>query len=398
MKVLLLENINPGAAEHFRDHGYTVTEFPDALDEQELLEQLPGIQILGIRSKTRITAAVLAGSPDLQVVGTFCIGTKQVDLAASLALGIPVFNAPYSNTRSVVELTLAEIMTLSRNVIVKSSKAHAGIWDKAARDSREIRGKTLGIVGYGNIGSQLSVLAEALGMYVCYYDIDEKLSLGNARKCGSLKELLKTADVVSIHVDDRPENENLIAAREFGQMKPGVLFLNSSRGRVVDLESLAQALASGRVKGAAIDVFPEEPKSNDESFTCILQGRPNVILTPHIGGSTEEAQIQIADFVPRQIIDYLETGNTSMSVNFPQLQLSTFDNAHRFIHMHHNEPGVLADINRIFANRKINIVGQYLKTNESIGYMITDVSKNYSPKVIRELQEIPHTIRFKILY
>ncbi len=397
-KVLLLENINPQAVAYFQEQGCQVDTVAGGLDENELIERMDGVQILGIRSKTHITEKVLEAAASLQALGAFCIGTKQIDLDASQLRGIPVFNAPYSNTRSVVELTLAEIMALSRNLVEKNNKAHAGMWDKVARGSNEVRGKTLGIIGYGNIGSQLSILAEALGIYVIYYDIEEKLALGNARKCNSMRELLKQADFISVHVDDRPRNHGLIGDREFKLMREGVLFINSSRGKMVDLESLAVAVKSGKVRGAAIDVFPEEPKTNQDEFVSVLQGLPNVILTPHVGGSTEEAQLNIAVFVPQRLIDYLRTGDTSMSVNFPQLQLSTFEGAHRFIHIHRNEPGVLARINHIFASRHINIVGQYLKTNEAIGYMIADVSKNYSPTVIKELRAIEHTIRFRVLY
>ncbi len=397
-KVLLLENINPQAVEYFKANGCDVTSLAGGLDEDELIDRMSDIQVLGIRSKTTITERILDKSPQLLALGAFCIGTKHIDQNASLLRGIPVFNAPYSNTRSVVELTLAEIMALSRNMVEKSYLAHSGRWEKSARGSHEVRGKTLGIVGYGNIGSQLSILAEALGIYVIYYDIEEKLALGNARKCNSLRELLKQSDFVSIHVDDRPENEGLIGAKEFKMMSDGVIFINSSRGKMVDLESLVTAMDSGKVRGAAIDVFPYEPKTNQEPFKTVLQGLPNVILTPHIGGSTEEAQQKIATFVPQRLVDYLHTGDTSMSVNFPQLQLSTFEGAHRFIHLHRNEPGVLAQINHIFASRQINILGQYLKTNEKIGYMIADVSNNYSPNVIKELEAIDHTIRFRVLY
>ncbi len=398
INVLLLENISPDAVQWYQAENYSVKTINGSLTEEDLIQEIPLIHLLGIRSKTQLTGRVIRQAKNLQAVGAFCIGTKQIDLITCLKNGIPVFNAPYSNTRSVVELTMAEIIVLSRGILEKSRKAHQGLWDKSAHGNREVRGKKLGIIGYGNIGSQLSTLAEANGMSVCYYDIEEKLALGNAHKCDNLKELLVEADVVSIHVDDRPENEHLIGIKEFNQMKKGVLFLNSSRGMVVDLDCLAQKIKSGQIKGAAIDVYPREPNSNSVPFKTILQGLPNVILTPHIGGSTEEAQTNIATFVPKQLISYLKTGNTSMSINFPQLKLPAIENAHRFIHIHRNEPGVLAAINKVFAARQINIVGQYLKTNELIGYMITDVSKNYSPNVIRELEEIQHTIRFRVLY
>jgi D-3-phosphoglycerate dehydrogenase len=331
-------------------------------------------------------------------IGAFCIGTNQIDLIAATRKGIAVFNAPFSNTRSVVELALAEMILLVRKIADKSAKMHRGIWDKSADGSFEIRGKKLGLVGYGNIGTQLSVLAESLGMNVYYYDIDEKLALGNAIKCKSLKELLERVDVVSLHVDGREANTNLIGKREFEWMKEGVIFINLSRGHVVDIHALKDAITSGKVAGCAVDVFPHEPVSNQEEFISELRGLPNTLLTPHIGGSTLEAQENIGHFVPGKFMDYINTGSTSNSVNFPNLALPTLDNAHRLIHIHENVPGILARINQTLADHNINIVGQYLKTNEHIGYVITDIDKAYNKEVITELKEIEHTIKFRVLY
>ncbi len=309
-----------------------------------------------------------------------------------------MFNAPYSNTRSVVELALAEIIMLIRNIPDKSAKMHRGEWDKSAAGSFEIRGKKLGIIGYGNIGAQLSVLAESAGMNVFYYDLVEKLALGNATKCASLEELLSTVDVVTLHVDGRKENSTFIGEKEFALMKPGSIFLNLSRGHVVDIHALKNAILNGTIVGCGVDVFPEEPKSNKDPFESELKGLPNVILTPHIGGSTQEAQENIARFVPSRIIEYINTGSTTNSVNFPNLQLPILDNAHRLIHIHQNVPGILAKINNVLADHDINIVGQYLKTNETIGYVITDIDKAYNPDVIKALKAISHTIKFRILY
>ena len=308
-----------------------------------------------------------------------------------------VFNAPFSNTRSVVELALGEIIVLARRIPEKNPKMHAGEWDKSANGAFEIRGKTLGIVGYGNIGSQLSVVAEAVGMKVVYFDIAEKLQLGNAVKCRTLDELLAVADVVTLHIDGRPENLDFFGEKEFALMKKGALFLNNARGHVVDVPALAAALRSGHLGGAAVDVFPYEPKTNHESFENELRGLPNVLLTPHIGGSTAEAQRNIAEFVPERIMAYINTGNTQQSVNFPNIQLPV-QQAHRLIHIHANVPGVLAKINNVLAAHHVNILGQYLKTNEEIGYVITDINKEYDQEVIKALREVEHTIKFRVLY
>jgi D-3-phosphoglycerate dehydrogenase len=397
-KVLLLENIHPDAAALFRDEGCEVETLPQSLDEDALVRKLPGLSVLGIRSKTRITARALAHAGELIAVGAFCIGTDQIDLPGCSRAGVAVFNAPYSSTRSVVELVLGEILLLARGVFAKSQKLHCGVWDKSAAGSHEVRGKKLGIVGYGKIGSQLSVLAEALGMEVYFYDVEEKMALGNARKCRSLAQLLKIADFVTVHVDGRRENRNLFGKAEFRAMKPGAVFLNASRGFVVDEEALAESLKGGRIGAAAIDVFQREPRSNQEKFSSALQGLEQVILTPHIAGSTEEAQRDIASFVPERILDYLRTGSTLYSVNFPNIQLPRVTNAHRLIHIHQNVPGMLAQINRVFAEHQANILGQYLKTTETIGYAITDINTAYKRTILDALRAIPNTIRFRVLY
>lgn len=398
IKVLLLENIHPMAERSLKEEGYQVEVHSDGMDEDELAEQVKTVSILGIRSKTQITEKVIANARRLLAVGAFCIGTNQIDLQACLRKGVAVFNAPFSNTRSVVELAIAEIIMLLRKIPERTKEMHAGTWHKSAKASFEIRGKKLGIVGYGNIGSQLSVLAENLGMEVYYYDLVEKLALGNVRRCQSMDELLAIADVVSLHVDGRKSNTNFFGRDLFMKMKEGSAFINLSRGLVVDLEALKENLESGHLVGAAIDVFPQEPKNNQEQFVSLLRGLPNTLLTPHIGGSTQEAQENIGDFVPNQIIQYINTGSTSNSVNFPQVLLPTLQNAHRLMHIHHNVPGILAKMNQDFAKHQINIVGQYLKTNETIGYVITDIDKKYHQRMIDDLKSIEDTIRFRVLY
>jgi D-3-phosphoglycerate dehydrogenase len=397
IKVLLLENPDARAAELFRAEGYQVEEVRGGLDEEELIARIEGVSILGIRSKTQVTPRVLEAANRLIAIGAFCIGTNQIDTQEAMKRGVAVFNAPFSNTRSVVELALGEIIVLSRRIPEKNPKMHRGEWDKSAHGSFEIRGKKLGIVGYGNIGSQLSVVAEAVGMQVLYYDVAEKLQLGNATKCRSLEELLQQADIVTLHIDGRPENTSYIGAKELALMKPGAIFLNNARGHVVDVPALAAALRSGHLGGAAIDVFPYEPKTNDEGFESELRGLPNVLLTPHIGGSTAEAQRNIGEFVPERIMAYVNTGNTQQSVNFPNIQLP-MQQAHRLIHIHANVPGVLAKINNVLAAHHVNILGQYLKTNELIGYVITDIDKEYDQDVIKALREVEHTIKFRVLY
>lgn len=398
INVLLLENVHPKAIELMNYEGYNVEVYSSGLDEEELAAKIKNVSILGIRSKTQVTAKVLENANRLIAIGAFCIGTNQIDLAACLKKGVAVFNAPFSNTRSVVELAIAEIIVLMRKLFDRSAAMHQGKWDKSARGSFEIRGKNLGIIGYGNIGAQLSVIAESLGLNVIYYDIEEKLALGNATKCHSLNELLERADIVSLHVDGRESNLNMISDAEFAKMKDEVIFINLSRGHVVDIAALKKHIENGKIAGAAVDVFPEEPKSNDEEFLSELRGLPNTILSPHIGGSTIEAQENIAGFVPNKIMDYINTGSTSNSVNFPNLQLPALENAHRLIHIHENVPGILAKINQVLADHDINIVGQYLKTNELIGYVITDIDKEYDRELIKTLRSIDHTIKFRVLY
>ena len=398
INVLLLENIHPRALELMQKEGYNVEIIKGGLDEDELSEKIKNVSILGIRSKTQVTRNVLKNANRLVAVGAFCIGTNQIDLKACAEKGIAVFNAPFSNTRSVVELVIGELILLMRDLPDNIRLMHNKRWNKSAANSYEIRGKSLGIIGYGNIGAQLSVLAEALGMKVFYYDVIERLALGNAVKCNSMEDLFEAADIITVHVDGRKENKNLIGDREFDLMKPGTVFMNLSRGHVVDIEALKNNLESGKLKGAAIDVFPEEPKNNQDDFESELQNMPNTILTPHIGGSTQEAQENIASFVPNKVFDYINTGSTTNSVNFPNLQLPFLTDAHRLIHIHHNVPGILAMINQVLAEHKINIVGQYLKTNENIGYVITDIDKEYDHDVIGKMKSIENTIRFRILY
>jgi D-3-phosphoglycerate dehydrogenase / 2-oxoglutarate reductase len=398
INVLLLENIHENAIQIFDTEQYNITKISGALDEKELIQQIKNIHLLCIRSKTNITIKVLEHANKLMSIGAFCIGTNQIDCEACALKGIVVFNAPFSNTRSVVELAIGQIIMLMRNVITKSNLLHQGIWDKSAVNSFEIRGKTIGIVGYGNIGTQLSVLAEALGMHVIFYDIADKLSLGNAKKCNSLQEVLAKADVVTMHVDGRESNHHLIGQQEFALMKNNVIFLNLSRGHIVDLDALHLALTSGKVWGGSIDVFPYEPKSNDEKFEHTLCHLPNLILTPHIGGSTEEAQANIGDYVPNKMINYINKGDTDGSVNFPEVQLPSFANSHRLLHIHHNIPGVLAKVNAVFAANNVNIQAQFLKTNEQMGYVITDVDNNYHTDIINEIKRISGTVKFRLLY
>ncbi|HEV7348862.1 phosphoglycerate dehydrogenase [Telluribacter sp.] len=398
IKVLLLENVHPVAVQAFEEEGFKVEFVKGALDEDELCERIRDVSIIGIRSKTQITKKVLENANRLMAIGAFCIGTNQIDLKTATERGVAVFNAPYSNTRSVVELAIGEMIMLIRNIVPKSNMMHTGGWDKSAVGSFEVRGKKLGLVGYGNIGTQLSVVAEALGMEVYFYDVVDKLAIGNARKVRSLDDLLQLADVVSMHVDGRKENTNLIGKREFELMKNGVIFMNLARGHVVDIQALAEAVKSGKVAGAGVDVFPKEPKTNDEAFESELCGLNNVILSPHIGGSTEEAQVNIGYFVPGKLLEYINNGSTYASVNFPEVQLPKLGDSHRLLHIHANVPGVLAKLNSIFAKNNINITGQYLKTNETIGYVIVDIARDYSEEFIKELKEIEGTIRFRMLY
>ncbi len=397
IKMLLLENIHADAYEKFSNDGFTVETISRSLSEDELIEKLQDVHVLGIRSKTQVTEKVIKNAPKLLAVGAFCIGTKQINLDACKEEGVVVFNAPYSNTRSVVELAIGEIIMLMRSVFQRSSELHNGQWNKTAQGSKEVRGKKLGIVGYGNIGKQLSVLAEALGMDVYYYDVEDKLALGNATKMNSLSDLLAISDVVTLHVDDNALNKNFIGAKEIAQMKEGAHLVNLSRGFVVDIAALVAALKSGKIAGAAVDVYPEEPRKNGDFYTE-LKGLPNVILTPHVGGSTEEAQRDIADFVPGKIMAYINSGNTVDAVNFPNIRLPKQHNAHRFLHIHKNVPGVMAKINKLLAKYELNITGQFLSTDEKVGYVITDVDKEYNQEVIKKLREVEGTIRFRVLY
>src|SRR5215207_5638646 len=397
MKALLLENIHPEGVRLLTERGIEVETVRGALDEAELTDALPGVQLLGIRSKTNVTRNVLKATSDLQAIGAFCIGTNQIDLTAAASRGIPVFNAPFSNTRSVVELVIAEIISLARHLTDKNTKMHAGIWDKSAKGAHEVRGRTLGIVGYGNIGSQLSVVAEALGMRVMFYDIADKLALGNARRCETLDELLAEAETVSLHVDGRPGNAGLFGAEEFAKMRPRSLFLNLCRGFVVDHEALRDHLVSGHIAGAAVDVFAEEPKNAGDAFVSSLQRIPNVILTPHIGGSTEEAQQDIGRFVAGKLREYAATGASSMSVNLPQVQSDDPRNRCRILHVHHNVPGVLATVNGVLADFGVNIESQVLSTRGDLGYVVTDIGGHLSPEVIDKLGSLSETVRLRVV-
>ena len=398
IKILLLENLHPNGIKLLQHEGYSVEVIKGSLTEEELCAKVKDVSILGIRSKTNVSKKVIDAAERLISIGCFCIGTNQVDLDYATEKGICVFNAPYSNTRSVVELVIGEMIMLLRKAVVKNTKLHAGVWDKSADYCFEVRGKKLGIIGYGNIGAQLSVLAESLGMQVYYYDVIEKLQLGNAKKCATMEELLSIADVVTLHVDGRKSNANLIGEAEFALMKDRVIFLNLSRGHIVNLDAMVGALKSGKILGAAVDVFPYEPINNQEEFISPLRGFENVILSPHIGGSTEEAQLNIGEFVARRIINYVNAGDTTQSINLPNIQLPELRKAHRLIHLHANMPGILAQINQVLANHKANVLGQYLKTNEQVGYVISDINMEYEKKVIEELKKIDHTIRSRVLY
>jgi len=401
IRLLLLEGVNDSAVRLFEANGYAEIErLPKALDAEALKQALSGVHMLGIRSRTQLTADVLAAADRLMVVGCFSVGTNQVDLDAARRLGIPVFNAPYSNTRSVAELTIAEVVMLLRRVFPRSVAAHAGDWDKSAEGSREVRGKTLGIVGYGNIGSQLSNLAEAMGMRVIYFDHTDKLRHGNTEPVETLAELLGSSDVVSLHVPETPATANMIGAREIALMREGAYLINNSRGTVVDLDALAAALREGRLAGAAVDVFPVEPASNAERFVSPLQGLPNVILTPHIGGSTEEAQDRIGGEVARKLIDYSDVGSTFGAVNFPQVQMPARPTGTRFIHVHRNIPGVLGHVNEAVSRHGINILAQYLQTDPEVGYVVleTDVVGGEGEGLLADLRAVEGTIRVRVLY
>lgn len=398
IKVLLLENVHPAAVQSFENQGFSVEFHKGAMDEDELCEKIKGVSIIGIRSKTNLTKKVLENADRLIAVGAFCIGTNQIDLKTCTEKGIAVFNAPYSNTRSVVELAVGEMIMLIRRIFPKSTQMHQGIWDKSANNSFEVRGKKLGMIGYGHIGTQLSVIAEALGMEVYFYDIVDKMPIGNAKKCKTMYEVFEVADVVSLHIDGRKSNDNLIDEKAFAAMKDGVIFLNLARGMVVDIPALVAALKSGKVAGAGVDVFPEEPKTNQDPFVSELMGMDNVILSPHIGGSTEEAQEGIGNYVPERLLEYINNGSTTGSVNFPEVQLPLLVHSHRMLHVHKNVPGILAKLNSIFAKHHLNVTGQYLKTNESIGYVIVDIEKTYTKEFIQEIKNMEETIKFRMLF
>lgn len=395
--VLLLENIHPGAQAWFEQHDYRVELLPKSLSEDELCEKIKDAAILGIRSNTAITKRVLDNAKELEVIGAFCIGTNQIDLAEATKRGIAVFNAPFSNTRSVAELVIAEIISLNRRMTDKNAASHRGDWDKTAAGCHEVRGQHLGIVGYGNVGSQISVLAESFGMRVSYFDIADKLSLGNARRAASLHELLEDVDAVTVHVDGRPENKGIFGTAEFAAMKPGSLFLNLSRGSVVDIDALKQALDSGHLAGAAIDVFPVEPKGKGEKFISPLQGLPNVILTPHVGSGTEEAQEDIGRFVSGKLVHYCQEGTTTLSVNLPGVKAAQAAELHRVSLIHYNVPGVLAKVNTVLADEGINITGQHLNTKGDIGYAIVDADAPIPEKIVETLRKLPKTIAFRAL-
>ena len=399
INVLLLENISEIAVKNFQRNGYTqVQRLSKALPESELIDAIKNAHILGIRSKTQITPSVLNAAQRLQAIGCFCIGVNQVNLTAATDHGVAVFNAPYSNTRSVAELVIGAAIMLIRRIPDKSTSAHKGLWLKEAKGSYELRGKTLGIIGYGNIGTQVSVLAEALGMKVIFYDVETKLPLGNATDVKTLKDVMSKADVITLHVPETPQTKNLINRKSLKFCKDGAIIINYARGEVIDLDDLALALETGQVAGAAIDVFPVEPEKNGDSFKSPLQGLPNVILTPHIGGSTEEAQQNIGEDVSNKLLNYLEKGISLGSHTIPALSLPPQEGSHRILHIHENVPGVLSQINTQLSKNKINIVGQYLKTNDSIGYVVVDVDKKISNQASQLLKEVPNTIKVRLLY
>lgn len=397
-RVLLLEGIHPNAVESLQREGFTqITALPEALEGEQLMAALAQADVIGIRSRTQLTREVLQAASHLRAIGCFCIGTNQVDLQTAQQLGIPVFNAPYSNTRSVAELVLAEIISLLRGMTDKSHMVHTGTWPKHAKGSYEARGKTLGIVGYGNIGAQLSVLAEALGMRVIYFDIETKLPLGNAEPVMSLESLLKQSDVVSLHVPELPSTKNMMTKREFALMKKGAMFINAARGHCVSIDDLHTALTSKYLGGAALDVFPCEPKNTDEALDCPLRGLPNVILTPHIGGSTQEAQANIGLEVADKLAKFLLLGTTVSAVNFPEVSLPKQQGVHRLLHIHHNQPGVLADVIHLFAEHNINISAQALMTSGEIGMLLMDVDDSSSSVALEKIRGVAGTIRARLL-
>ncbi|MBW4933951.1 phosphoglycerate dehydrogenase [Marinobacter sp. F4206] len=399
IRILLLEGVHQSAIDTLNAAGYTNIEYlTHSLAEEDLIEKIADAHFVGIRSRTQLTEKVFEAANKLVAVGCFCIGTNQVDLQAATRRGIAVFNAPFSNTRSVAELVLAQAILLLRGVPEKSAKAHRGEWLKSAKDSYEIRGKKLGIIGYGNIGTQFSVLAEGLGMDVYFYDVVSKLPIGNATQVGTLQELLNIADVVSLHVPETPATKYMFKAEQFAQMKPGSILMNASRGTVVDIDALADALQSGKLLGAAIDVFPVEPKSNTEEFVSPLREFDNVILTPHVGGSTIEAQENIGREVAEKLAMYSDNGTSVSSVNFPEVALPSHPNQHRLLHIHENVPGVMSEINQVFSENEINVCGQYLQTKEDIGYVVVDVDKEYGELALEKLRQVKGTIRCRVLF
>jgi D-3-phosphoglycerate dehydrogenase len=399
IKFLLLEGVHQSAVDTLKASGYTNIDYINtALPEDELIERIKGAHFVGIRSRTQLNQNVFDAAEKLLAVGCFCIGTNQVDLQAAIRRGITVFNAPYSNTRSVAELVLAEAIILLRGVAEKNAKAHRGEWQKSATDSFEIRGKTLGIIGYGSIGSQLSVMAESMGMVVKFYDVVTKLPLGNASQVGSLQELLEQSDIVSLHVPESDSTQDMIGAEQLAQMKQGSILINAARGTVIDIDALCDTLGSGKLLGAAIDVFPTEPKSNKEEFISPLRAFDNVILTPHVGGSTMEAQENIGFEVAEKLVKYSDNGSTITSVNFPEVALPAHPGKHRLLHIHENVPGVLTAINHVFSDHDINISGQYLQTNDKVGYVVMDIDAEHSDLAVKQLKQVEGTIRCRVLF
>ena len=399
IKILLLEGVHESAIEAFEQQGYTNIElYPGSLSQEDLIKKISDIHILGIRSRTQVNAEVMAAARKLIAIGCFCIGTNQVSLIEALKKGTAVFNAPFSNTRSVAELVIAEAILLLRGIPEKNIKAHRGEWQKTAKDSYEIRGKTLGIIGYGNIGSQVSVLAESIGMKVRFYDTVNKLPLGNAEQANSLQEMLAVSDVVTLHVPENDATVKMIGKAELDSMKPGSVLINASRGTVIDIDALASALRTQHIGGAAIDVFPAEPKSAAEEFVSPLREFENCILTPHVGGSTMEAQEKIGSEVALKLIKFSDNGSTLSSVNFPEVTLPTHIGSHRLLHIHENVPGVLSQINNFFSDKGINIQAQHLQTNQDVGYVVTDIDEEYSQIALKHLEQIPGTIQSRVLF
>jgi len=397
-RVVLLENIHPIAEDILRKEGLEVETVNGSLPEEQLIEKIKSCNILGIRSKTNLTSKIISSAPNLWAIGAFCIGTNQIDLGVANARGVPVFNAPYSNTRSVAELIIAELIALSRRLGDRNSLAHLKQWDKSVKGSREVRGKILGIIGYGHIGSQVSVLAEAFGITVLFFDIARKLPLGNSKQIERLDDLLKVSDFVTLHVPETPQTKNMITSREFKMMKKGAYFLNASRGTVVNIPDLVSHLKSGHIAGAAVDVFPEEPINNDDAFVSELQGIPNVLLTPHIGGSTEEAQENIGREVSDSIATFVKRGSTAGSVNFPHVDMAATEGAHRLLNVHQNTPGVLRDINKIVSDLGANIRAQSLATDPNIGYLLMDMERSDAELAVSSISQLKTNIRTRIIY